>query len=173
MATEVTLPPIADGVDKADILAVLVKEGDEIEAEATICEVEAEKATASVPSPAKGRVAKVLVKAGDKVAVGQALILLDEPGTAAGKSTSPVVGAMVPAPAAEPAPQEPAPQEPPDAERIESSASVGSASVGSSSSSQSSSSTESSPSSQSPSPPPPLRTHHARDSRTGPGHSHG
>ena len=48
MSTEVKLPPIADGVEKADILAVLVKEGDEIEADATICEVEAEKATASV-----------------------------------------------------------------------------------------------------------------------------
>ncbi len=78
MAIEVKLPALADGIEAADVLNVLVKEGDVVEQDDPLIELESEKATVTVPSPARGRVDKVLVKAGDKVKVGQAILVLEE-----------------------------------------------------------------------------------------------
>jgi pyruvate dehydrogenase E2 component (dihydrolipoamide acetyltransferase) len=78
MAIEVKLPQLADGVNSGDVLSVLVKEGDVINVDDPIIELESEKATLPVPSPSAGRVVKVNVKAGDKVSVGETLIILEE-----------------------------------------------------------------------------------------------
>lgn len=78
MAIEVKLPQLADGVDSGDVLNVLVKEGDIVQADDPLLELESEKATLPVPSPVGGRVAKVNVKAGDKVRVGDTLLILEE-----------------------------------------------------------------------------------------------
>jgi len=59
---------------------ILVSEGGSIEKEQVILELETEKAVGPIPSPASGRVIKIHVKAGDEVAVGQALISLSEEG---------------------------------------------------------------------------------------------
>jgi len=53
---------------------VFVKEGDAITKDQPVIELENEKAVATIPSTASGTVTKVLVKAGDKVGVGQTLI---------------------------------------------------------------------------------------------------
>ncbi|MGC8841704.1 MAG: 2-oxo acid dehydrogenase subunit E2 [Candidatus Sumerlaeaceae bacterium] len=87
MAIEVKLPALADGVEKADVLNVLVKEGDIVQLDDPIIELESEKATVAVPSPAAGRVSKVLVKAGDKVQVGQVIAVLEEAETATAAQT--------------------------------------------------------------------------------------
>ena len=55
MATEVKLPELAEGVDKGDVVAVLVKEADTINVDDPIIELESEKATVPVPSTARGR----------------------------------------------------------------------------------------------------------------------
>jgi pyruvate dehydrogenase E2 component (dihydrolipoamide acetyltransferase) len=78
MATEVKLPVLAEGIESGDVLSVQVSEGDTINIDDTVIEFESEKATVPVPSTVKGRVAKVLVKAGDKVRVGETLIVVDE-----------------------------------------------------------------------------------------------
>lgn len=80
---EVRLPEIAEGVDKGEVLTLLVKEGDEVEIDTPLLELESEKATVPVPSPVKGRVSKLLVKKGQTVKVGQSLVVLDEGGGAA------------------------------------------------------------------------------------------
>ncbi|MCX7625303.1 MAG: 2-oxo acid dehydrogenase subunit E2 [Candidatus Sumerlaeaceae bacterium] len=74
---EVKLPQLADGVETGDVLNVLVKEGDVIQADDPVVELESEKATVAIPTPVGGKVVKVLIKAGDKVRVGETMIIVD------------------------------------------------------------------------------------------------
>ena len=53
MSIEVKLPDLGDGIDSADILNVLVAEGDTVEKDQDIVEIETDKATAEVPSFAR------------------------------------------------------------------------------------------------------------------------
>jgi len=83
MATEFKLPELGEGVESADIVNVLVAEGDRIEEGQSVLEVESDKATVEVPSQVSGVVEKLHVASGDSVSPGQ-LILTVEGG--AGKS---------------------------------------------------------------------------------------
>jgi pyruvate dehydrogenase E2 component (dihydrolipoamide acetyltransferase) len=78
MPTEVKLPELGENVEKGDVLRVLVAEGDEIEVDQPVLELETDKATIEVPSSAAGRVTGIKVKAGDKVKVGQVVLTLDD-----------------------------------------------------------------------------------------------
>lgn len=80
MATEVKLPELAEGVDKGEVTDVFVKEGDMLDLDQPMIEVNAEKATLTVPSTVKGRISKLLVKKGDKIAVGATVLLVDTDG---------------------------------------------------------------------------------------------
>ena len=80
MATEIKLPVLGDGIDSGDILEVLVREGDQIQKEQGILELETDKATVEVPSSHAGRVTQVLVRQGETVKVGQTLIVVEEAG---------------------------------------------------------------------------------------------
>lgn len=82
MATEVKLPELAEGVEKGDVVSIMVKEGDLLELDTPILEVESEKATLPVPSSVKGRITKILVKQGEKVKVGQPILVVEEEGAA-------------------------------------------------------------------------------------------
>ena len=86
MAIEVKLPELGDDIESADVLEVLVSEGDVIEKDQDIVEIETDKATAAVPSTHAGKVVKVHVSTGDSVPVGAALITLE---TVAGAATIP------------------------------------------------------------------------------------
>jgi pyruvate/2-oxoglutarate dehydrogenase complex dihydrolipoamide acyltransferase (E2) component len=77
MAIEIKLPELGDGIDSGDVLSVLVQEGDVIEKEQGIVELETDKATVEVPSTHAGKVTKVLVKAGQTVPVGAPLITIE------------------------------------------------------------------------------------------------
>lgn len=79
---DVRVPRLAESVESATVVSILVSEGDKIEKDQVIMEVETEKAVGPIPSPASGRVAKIHVKTGDEVAVGQLLISLSEEGAA-------------------------------------------------------------------------------------------
>ncbi|MEX2288254.1 MAG: biotin/lipoyl-containing protein, partial [Planctomycetaceae bacterium] len=78
MATEFKLPELGEGIESADVAQVLVKEGDEIQAEQPVLELETEKAVVEVPSPYSGKVTKVHVSEGDTIQVGQTLLTIDE-----------------------------------------------------------------------------------------------
>ena len=66
---EVRVPDLGNFKDVA-VLDVLVKVGDQVEKETALLTLESEKATIDVPSPAAGTVAKIAVKAGDKLNTG-------------------------------------------------------------------------------------------------------
>ena len=78
MPTEFTLPELGENVAAGDVIRVLVKQGDAIQKEQPVLELETDKATIEVPSSVSGTVSAVKVKAGDKVKVGQAILTVDE-----------------------------------------------------------------------------------------------
>jgi pyruvate dehydrogenase E2 component (dihydrolipoamide acetyltransferase) len=79
---DVRVPRLAEGVESATVANILVAPGDKIEKDQVILELETEKAVGPIPSPAAGEVARIHVKPGDEVSVGQPLITLAESGRA-------------------------------------------------------------------------------------------
>jgi pyruvate dehydrogenase E2 component (dihydrolipoamide acetyltransferase) len=75
--TDFTLPELGENVTAGDVVRVLVKQGDTIDKDQPVLELETDKATIEVPSSVSGRVSAIKVKAGDKVKVGQAILTVD------------------------------------------------------------------------------------------------
>lgn len=71
---EFKLPDLGEGVTEAEIDRWLVKEGDTIEEDTPLVEVITDKATAEIPSPFGGMVARIHVKEGEVVPVGTTLV---------------------------------------------------------------------------------------------------
>jgi pyruvate dehydrogenase E2 component (dihydrolipoamide acetyltransferase) len=96
MAIEFKLPEVSEGVTSVDIAEVKVAEGDVIEAGAAICEVETDKAVAEINCPHAGRISRVLVKTGQKVPIGQVLVVIEAAAQAGGatKASSPAPAAV-------------------------------------------------------------------------------
>jgi pyruvate dehydrogenase E2 component (dihydrolipoamide acetyltransferase) len=93
---DVKLPKLGEGADSGVVVNIFVKEGDTVAKDQAILELENEKAVATIPSTGAGVVAKVHVKAGDRVGVGARLITITESGQAAAAP----VAAAAPKPAA-------------------------------------------------------------------------
>ncbi|MGE5845589.1 MAG: dihydrolipoyllysine-residue acetyltransferase [Ignavibacteria bacterium] len=72
--SELKLPELGENINSAAIVSVLVKEGDFIEKDQAILEIETDKATIEVPSTLTGKITEILVKPGDTASVGQTLL---------------------------------------------------------------------------------------------------
>src|SRR2546425_9343193 len=84
MAYEFKLPDLGEGLTEGEIAKWLVAEGDEIEEDAPLVEIQTDKTTVEVPSPAAGKVARILVAEGEVVPVGTVLVVIgDLPGEVA------------------------------------------------------------------------------------------
>ncbi len=92
---EVKLPNLGEGAESGTVVAILVKAGSVVVKGQNVIELETGKAVAPIPSPAAGMVGRVAVKEGDKISVGQ-LILVLEIGPEVGGGDS-VVTAAAPA----------------------------------------------------------------------------
>ena len=99
---EVKIPDIGDFKEVA-VIDVMVKPGDTLNVEDPICTLESDKATMDVPSPAAGTVREVKIKAGDNVAEGT-LVLLLEVTEAAAKPAAPAPAAAPTTPKSPPSP---------------------------------------------------------------------
>jgi pyruvate/2-oxoglutarate dehydrogenase complex dihydrolipoamide acyltransferase (E2) component len=99
------MPEIGDGIESGDVLEVLVREGDHIEKEQGIVEVETDKATVEIPSSHAGKVTRIHVTEGDSVKIGERLVSIDavESHDASAES-APTAPPVVASPAREPAP---------------------------------------------------------------------
>jgi 2-oxoisovalerate dehydrogenase E2 component (dihydrolipoyl transacylase) len=73
---EFKLPDLGEGLTEAEIVQWLVKEGDTIELNQPIVEVETEKALVEIPSPFAGTVEKIFGEVGASVAVGSTIIIV-------------------------------------------------------------------------------------------------
>lgn len=77
MVLEIKLPELGENVDSGTVVKVFVSEGDEIQKEQGILELETDKAVLEVPSDVRGVVKEVLVKEGDQINVGQTILVLE------------------------------------------------------------------------------------------------
>lgn len=78
MPNEIKLPNLGEGIDNASVLSVLVTEGQTVTKDDPIIEIESDKATLEVPAGSDGTVSRLLVKAGDTVSIGQAIITIED-----------------------------------------------------------------------------------------------
>jgi len=74
---EVKLPDLGEGIDSAEVLSVLVNQGDSVQKDQDVIEIETDKATAEVPTTKAGTVAEILVSPGDSIQVGATILKLD------------------------------------------------------------------------------------------------
>jgi len=112
MPTEIKLPELGENIEKGDVVRILVKVGDVIAADQPIAELETDKATIEVPSPEAGAVSEIRIKPGDKVKVGQVLMVLSESREARTRATDTAGAAGAAAPAAPAAPPSEEPKAP-------------------------------------------------------------
>lgn len=78
MGYEFKLPDLGEGVREGEIARWLVAEGETIEEDDPLVEVQTDKTTVEIPSPAGGVVARILVSEGKLVPVGTPLVVIGE-----------------------------------------------------------------------------------------------
>ena len=102
MAYEFKLPDLGEGLTEGEIARWLVAEGQEIAEDDPLVEIQTDKTTVEIPSPAAGTVRRILVAEGDVVPVGTVLVEIGGDGTGTGTGES---AAAAPAVAPEPSAQ--------------------------------------------------------------------
>jgi len=85
MIKEIKLPEIADNVTTATVLDILVSEGDNVDVDDMLAEMESDKASFELPSEYAGVVKEVKVASGDEVKVGQVMFTIDTASDKSGK----------------------------------------------------------------------------------------
>ena len=94
MSTEVRVPTLGESVTEATVATWFKKPGDSVAVDEMLCELETDKVTVEVPSPAAGTLGEIIAAEGETVGVDALLAMIGEAGAAA----------AAPAPAAEAAP---------------------------------------------------------------------
>ena len=74
MSQSFKLPDLGEGIHEGEVLAVMVKVGQDIKEGDIILEVETDKAAVEIPSPYTGKVEEIFVKPGDMVNVGDVMM---------------------------------------------------------------------------------------------------
>jgi pyruvate dehydrogenase E2 component (dihydrolipoamide acetyltransferase) len=76
--SHIEIIPVPDlgGSDQVEVIELLVKIGEEVDAEQSVLTLETDKASMEIPSGKAGRIEKILLTLGDKVSVGDAMIEL-------------------------------------------------------------------------------------------------
>ena len=96
MAYEFKLPDLGEGLTEGEIARWLVAEGQEIGEDDPLVEIQTDKTTVEIPSPAAGKVSRILVGEGETVSVGTVLVVIGGDGATPAEEEQPP---------AEPAPQ--------------------------------------------------------------------
>ena len=78
MAKEIRLPQLGQTMEEGTIVTTLVKEGDQVEKGDCIFEIETDKATLEMESPADGFVKKILVDVGQTISVNTPILILGD-----------------------------------------------------------------------------------------------
>jgi 2-oxoglutarate dehydrogenase E2 component (dihydrolipoamide succinyltransferase) len=123
MAVELRVPEVGESITEVQIGSWLKGEGDRVERDEAVVEIESDKATLELPAPVSGTIEKLLKKKGDTVKIGELIATLAEgagsPNGAkapkrekAAESAAPAKAASAPAP---PKAGAPSPAPPPKA----------------------------------------------------------
>lgn len=78
MAIELKAPEVGESITEVEIGAWLVAEGAFVKQDEPVVEIESEKATIELPSPASGKLTRILKQTGEAVAVGETIGYLEE-----------------------------------------------------------------------------------------------
>jgi pyruvate/2-oxoglutarate dehydrogenase complex dihydrolipoamide acyltransferase (E2) component len=91
VAYELKLPDLGEGLTEGEIARWLVEEGQEVAEDDPLVEIATDKTTVEIPSPASGRIGRILVREGEVVPVGSVIVVIgdgpvphDRPGSPAG-----------------------------------------------------------------------------------------
>jgi len=103
MPRQFILPDLGEGISEAQIVRVLIKEGEQVALDQYLMEVETDKAAVEIPSPFAGIAKQVHVKEGQTVNVGAVIVTFDD-GDGAPATKSPPKTAAAAAPRAPDAP---------------------------------------------------------------------
>ncbi len=95
------LPDIGEGIAEAEIVAMHVKPGDKVEEDQQIADMMTDKATVEMESPVSGTVVEVAGEAGDVIAIGSMLVVIETEGEGNDAAPAPAPAAAAPAPKAE------------------------------------------------------------------------
>jgi 2-oxoglutarate dehydrogenase E2 component (dihydrolipoamide succinyltransferase) len=77
MAVEVIVPQLGESIREVQIVEWLKQEGDAVEKDEALVELDTEKATVQIPAPASGRVASIVKNSGEFANVGDVIGSLD------------------------------------------------------------------------------------------------
>lgn len=88
MSRPFVLPDLGEGLTEAEIVRVLVAEGEMVAEDAPLLEVETDKAQVEIPSPMAGRVERVHVHPGQTVKVGEVLVTFADLQQGAGRGAA-------------------------------------------------------------------------------------
>lgn len=77
MNIDFQLPELGENIESGDVVSVLVHEGDVIEGNQGVLELETDKAVVELPCPHAGKIVKLHVGQGDTVKVGQMLLTIE------------------------------------------------------------------------------------------------
>ncbi len=78
MAYELKLPDLGEGLSEGEVARWLVAEGQEVAEDDPLVEIATDKTTVEIPSPAAGKVTRILVAEGEVVPVGTVLVVIGE-----------------------------------------------------------------------------------------------
>src|SRR3954447_726149 len=111
MATTVSMPQLGESIAEGTIGKLLKAPGDRVERDEAIVEVMTDKVNAEIPSPVAGIVEQIVVKEGDVVPIGAALVVIGDGSGIAAQSDggSGASDGAAPAAPASPAPSTSAP----------------------------------------------------------------
>lgn len=94
--TEMIMPKMGESVAEATIIKWLKKEGDNVEADESVLEIATDKVDSEVPSPASGKILKLLFKEGDVVQVGKVICLIGSEAEAGSSQQTVVSDSVIP-----------------------------------------------------------------------------
>lgn len=92
MASEFRLPDLGEGLTEGEVARWLVAEGDRVEEDQPLVEIQTDKTTVEIPSPYAGTVLKILVAEGEVAPVGAVLVVVGEEGEQLLRSVRPAPG---------------------------------------------------------------------------------
>jgi pyruvate dehydrogenase E2 component (dihydrolipoamide acetyltransferase) len=80
MALEFRFPDVGEGIHEGEIVRWLVNEGDAVRQDQPMVEIETDKAVVEIPAPRAGTIVRVGVAEGQKIQVGEVLVVIGEAG---------------------------------------------------------------------------------------------
>jgi pyruvate dehydrogenase E2 component (dihydrolipoamide acetyltransferase) len=107
MAYEFKLPDLGEGLTEGEIARWLVSEGQEVAEDDPLVEIQTDKTTVEIPSPAAGTVSRILAAEGDVVPVGSVIVVIGNGATAPAPAPPAAAPARRPSASAPPPPGRP------------------------------------------------------------------